>query len=103
MNELIHQRCTIHWRREAAARCPECGRYFCRECITEHEGRVLCAGCLRKIMIPAIKRKRHPFRFLFQFGQLLLGILLLWLFFYYVGSILQAIPTSFHDGTLWKP
>ena len=24
-----------------------CARYFCRECVTEHGGRLLCVACLR--------------------------------------------------------
>ena len=45
---LSQQRCFNHTSREAVARCPECGRFFCRECITEHDDRVLCAVCLGK-------------------------------------------------------
>ena len=45
---LAHQRCFNHATREAVARCPECHHFFCRECITEHDDRVLCTGCLKK-------------------------------------------------------
>lgn len=41
-------KCLIHTAREAVARCPQCRQFFCRECITEHGGRVLCAPCLAK-------------------------------------------------------
>ncbi|MCI0613826.1 rhomboid family protein, partial [bacterium] len=42
--ELISkQRCFFHSQREAVVRCPECGRYYCRECVTEHLDRLLCA------------------------------------------------------------
>jgi hypothetical protein len=30
------------------------------------------------------------------------GFLLAWLFFYLVGRILLLVPSSFHEGTLWK-
>jgi hypothetical protein len=46
MTAVAHQRCLHHHEREAVARCPECGHYFCRECITEHDERVICASCL---------------------------------------------------------
>ena len=46
MTALAHQRCFNHALREAAARCPGCGNFFCRECVTEHDDRVLCAACL---------------------------------------------------------
>src|SRR4051794_20651456 len=41
-------RCLNHAGRGAAARCLACGKSFCRECVTEHEGRLTCAVCLRK-------------------------------------------------------
>ncbi len=100
MNDLAHQRCFNHEFREAVARCPECGRFFCRECVTEHEDRVLCASCLKKIS------KGSPFA-LSRFGgllrimQFMTGTLLLWIFFYYLGQILLSLPTSFHEGTVW--
>jgi hypothetical protein len=31
----------------------------------------------------------------------LLGGILLWIFFYYLGQILIALPSAFHEGTLW--
>ena len=49
MQNLAHQRCFNHAVREAVARCPECGQCFCRECITEHDDRVVCAACLKKL------------------------------------------------------
>jgi len=98
---LASQRCFNHPEREAAALCPECGRYFCRECVTEHEDRVLCASCLgaskadngkvRSIMAPALR-----------FAQAALGVLIAWLFFYYMAEALLSIPDSFHDGTIWE-
>ena len=49
MRSLSLQRCFNHAHREAAARCPECTHFYCRECITEHDDRVICAACLRKL------------------------------------------------------
>jgi formylmethanofuran dehydrogenase subunit E len=49
-------RCQRHPGREAAARCPSCQQSFCRECITEHEGRMLCLACLTKRSQPATGR-----------------------------------------------
>ncbi len=43
---LRHARCHFHKEREAAARCPHCGRDFCRECITDFDGVVYCRPCL---------------------------------------------------------
>ena len=44
------QRCWNHEAREAVCRCPECRRSFCRECVSEHGGRLLCATCLRHVV-----------------------------------------------------
>jgi len=45
---LARARCTNHDSRQAAGLCPSCRRPFCRECLTEHEGRLTCAACLRR-------------------------------------------------------
>ena len=99
--ELHHRRCANHAQREAAARCPECKRFFCRECITEHESRVLCATCLAKILAPGKKGKAR-FRGVFRFAQLAVGFFVAWLVFYALGDLLLRIPTSFHEGEVWK-
>ncbi len=59
MTELWTQRCQFHALREAVARCPECQRYFCRECVTEHDERLLCASCLRKLLERSSPDKRR--------------------------------------------
>lgn len=35
-------------------------------------------------------------------AQCLAGVLLAWFFFYLIGETLLALPTSFHEGTLWR-
>src|SRR5678810_425135 len=91
MPNLAHQRCFNHVEREAAARCPGCTRYFCRECITEHDDRVLCAACLARISSAELPRRR-TLRNLRRAIQLGLGLLLAWFFFFAVGETLQRIP-----------
>ncbi len=101
MQSLAAQRCFNHAEREAAARCPECGRCFCRECVAEHDDRMICAACLRKL----VRRSSTPRRFLAGLTRVLqcaLGILTVWFFFYLVGESLLALPSSFHEGTLWR-
>lgn len=101
MSTLIHQRCYHHPLREAAARCPDCRRYFCRECVVEHEQRVLCAACLRKLAGGG-RASQHWRVSLGRAVSALSGFLLLWLIFYLVGQMLLAIPSSFHEGTVWQ-
>jgi len=92
---IAQERCFNHASREAAARCPECGRYFCRECVSEHEGRVICAFCFKRLRAGPVGRTRLAG--LLRAAQILIGILILWSSFYLLGRILLAIPSSFHD------
>src|SRR6266536_5697144 len=94
---LAHQRCLNHEFREAVARCPECRQFYCRECVTEHDDRVICAACLKKLIRPDAT-PRFRLRQFVAAGQCLLGVLTAWLFFYWVGRVLLAIPDSFHQG-----
>ncbi len=101
MNDLAGHRCMNHPDREAVAVCPECKRFFCRECVTEHEDRVLCASCLSAGL-------QHPEKRRFSFGGVVgfagccFGLLLLWILFYSLGQLLISIPSSFHEGAVWK-
>ncbi len=99
MTSLLKQRCHLHPTREAAARCPECHRFFCRECITEHDHRVICATCLSAAATPppaAEKRKRSV-----QPLTTLLAVTFTWLCFYLIGQLLLNIPSRFHEGAVW--
>jgi len=61
--------CLFHPLREAAARCPHCGGTFCRECVTDEEGKLACPPCLRRMALPPAP-KRSLVR---RFGQFLAG------------------------------
>ena len=99
--DIAHQRCFNHADREAVARCPECGRFFCRECITEHEDRVVCAGCLQR-MVGEQERRSGRLLFLFRAGQLAVALAFLFFVFYALGAALLTLPTSFHEGEVWQ-
>jgi hypothetical protein len=101
MQNLLHQRCFNHAAREAVARCPECRQFFCRECVTEHEDRVVCAVCLKKLAQRPLNRRR-AFINVVHSAQCVLGILTAWFFFFLIGQSLLALPDSFHEGTLWR-
>lgn len=98
MTALVHRKCLNHGQREAIARCPVCSAYFCRECIAEHDGRVLCAPCLAKSALSAAKGGSGWGTILFPPGALL-GFCLAWLLFMAAGKILIRIPASFHEGS----
>jgi hypothetical protein len=100
-HNLSLQRCFNHAEREAVACCPDCHQYFCRECITEHDDRVVCATCLKNFAKAAVETGRGWVNTL-ALGRCILGLLAAWVFFYLVGEILLALPTSFHEGTYWQ-
>jgi hypothetical protein len=101
MKDIARRRCQNHPGREAAALCIECGRSFCRECITEHDDRMSCSSCIGKLLMPTSSRRFH-LSDIVSVGQSLLGILITWLVFYYLGQVLLLLPSSFHDGTIWQ-
>jgi hypothetical protein len=96
---LIHQRCWNHELREAVCRCPTCARYFCRECVTEHASRLLCAACLQAIARAAPAR-RHGSRALLAPVAAVGGLVLSWLIFYIGGQILVEIAA--HAERTWR-
>ena len=98
---MILERCFHHEFREAASRCPICLRYFCRECVTEHDDRVLCAECLKKVVASETVRI-SPFRRVLGGLLPIVGLLMAWLFLYALGRTLLLIPAAVHDGTLWE-
>ena len=101
MQNLTHQRCFNHATREAVARCPECRQCFCRECVTEHEDRVLCAACLKKLTRTS-DAKRSALLGLWRVAQCAFSVLIAWFFFFLIGEALLSLPDSFHEGTVWQ-
>ncbi len=99
---LHTRRCARHPTREAAARCPSCQEFFCRECVVEHEGRLLCAACLART-VSARARHRQRWVVARRAGIGVAGFILLWLCFQSVGALLLRIPPKVHDGTVWQP
>lgn len=91
---LTDQRCWIHDQREAAARCLTCHRFFCRECITEHAGQMICAECVARSIAP--RRTGSRTRALAWSALAVAGLFIAWLVFYYLGQGLAQIPTNFH-------
>ena len=101
MSTLALQRCLHHVEREAVARCTSCTHHFCRECIVEHDGRVVCAECRGKLLQKSAGRT--------GFGKRLgvglhvaLSVFVLWFCIYLFGKTLLLIPSSFHEGEVWK-
>jgi hypothetical protein len=89
---IVDQRCLNHALREAAVQCPSCKRFFCRECVTEHQGRMICVSCVT-ISVSAKPRIRLKTVWTITAAA---GLLIAWLVFYYLGLTLAKIPSEFH-------
>jgi uncharacterized paraquat-inducible protein A len=98
---VLNQRCLHHPARESVARCPECAHFFCRECITEHDDRVICSSCLKKLTAKTETRRRS-FAPLGRAFAALAGLFIAWIFFFIIGRLLVNIPSDFHEGAVWK-
>ncbi|MBN2163919.1 MAG: hypothetical protein JXR25_14380 [Pontiellaceae bacterium] len=107
METLYRSRCINHEGREAVARCPECGHFFCRECITEHDGMVICAVCLqhrssnRDESEPQHRMAHALERFALGL-KFICGLFVFWLVLYAIGQVLISIPEDFHSGKIWS-
>lgn len=105
----LQQRCWNHEAREAACRCPACGRSYCRECVSEHEGRLLCAACLSEVTAgrePGSGRGRG----LAPAAMIAAAILLAWLTYWVAGESIMAVirrmqqePKSGAGASVWQP
>jgi hypothetical protein len=94
----IHQRCWNHEAREAVCRCPECGRSYCRECVTEHEARLLCASCLYAL---GSHKPRRGGRRAAAVLMALAGVLIAWFLFFSAGEAMILIVQRV-EQTAWQ-
>ena len=69
--------------------------------MTEHEDRLICAVCLKKLASIPLTRRRG-FIGVVRALQLCLGAVTIGCFFYWFGQSLLRLPSSFHDGTVWQ-
>lgn len=96
----IEQRCWTHEAREAVCRCPGCGHSFCRECVTEHESRLLCAACLAsqaRSSAGAHVQARPPVRVVLT----LAGVILAWAIFFAAAESLLTL-TERSEAAAWQ-
>jgi hypothetical protein len=97
---LAAQRCRNHPQREAAALCTSCRRPYCRECVADHQGRMLCAECLarqRSTVIPRRIRRGRARVLVARSAAAALGLLVAWLTFAAWGRVLHALPAQTHE------
>jgi hypothetical protein len=91
MASLAFERCSTHAAREAVCRCPLCARYYCRECVTEHEERLVCAACLARVTAAPSHARRGGWVMASLFT--LAGFLLTCVCFFGAGQFLVLILT----------
>ena len=96
--QVLRQSCTHHPERESVARCPACGHTYCRECITDHEGRVICARCLEGLRETVTSSRNSVAHFIKGALGFSIGGLLALTFYYALGSMLLKVPEKFHEG-----
>lgn len=102
MSVIAARKCVRHSGREAIARCPSCQEHYCRECVVEHAGVLLCATCLARENA-AHANAAHSRRS--RLVDVLLAaacVGLLWVVFYGFGQLLKVIPAKVHEGTIWR-
>lgn len=100
--DLPALQCTRHAGREAAARCPQCRRFFCRECIAEYRGRLLCSHCLHLTTgatSPAHRGRAHAW---VRGLTLILALSLVWMFWSWAGWQLARWQHATHEEVLWQ-
>jgi hypothetical protein len=100
MMTALHQRCWNHEDREAVCRCPECGRSFCRECVGEHESRLLCAACLKATArVPHTAVTKLRFR---NPALVLAGLVLGWALLFCAGEAAMTLNGRLEQA-VWQP
>ena len=90
---LARQRCLNHPAREAVARCMVCTRYYCRECVVENDGRLICATCIEKSRKAKVDARGRAASFRLPV-MATAGFMVAWSIFYVIGLALLMIPSG---------
>jgi len=98
VTSLTDIRCFHHRQREAVARCAGCRHFFCRECIADHNGQMLCAACLRAGRRRTSSSGSAWWALCKSCLYAAAGLMLAWLVFTLLANVLLRIPTTFHEG-----
>jgi hypothetical protein len=96
---LLDSRCFSHVDREAVAKCGKCNRFYCRECITEIDRKLICSSCQKEDHAAPVEKKRRLFEVPFLLFRGMLGFGILWSLFYFMGKLLLLIPADYHNAS----
>ncbi len=98
---VTQQHCWNHPVRGAVCRCPVCHRAFCRECVSEHAARLLCAACIGASVAASVRaRARNTAPVLFT-AMGFASVLLAWAIFFSIGQIIMESVTL-ADRSAWR-
>lgn len=78
-----------------------CNRPFCKECLTEHDGRLTCASCLKR-MAPLVAVRGAWKKRLAAPAMLIAALLGSWFFFYAAGSWLEMTSAPAAPGKVLR-
>ncbi len=100
---LLTQSCLHHAGRPAVARCPSCSQSYCRECVVEHDYKLICASCLARVAEAVTRPGKKPGRFpIAAVIQFALALFAGWLIVQLVADIIMSLPSDIHDGLIWE-
>jgi uncharacterized paraquat-inducible protein A len=94
---FAQRRCRNHMERQAACRCPGCGFDFCRECVTEHDERLLCSRCIATLTAASAAQTSR-----WSSAALgVVGIVAAWIFFFLAGELVSSALGPQHEVRVW--
>ena len=74
-----------------------CSRFYCRECVIDHDGRLTCASCLQQAIGPQSAKSRQ-LAFVRTAVLAIIGLFVIWFSFYSLGRALLLLPTNLTEG-----
>jgi uncharacterized paraquat-inducible protein A len=98
-SSFASRRCRNHIERQAACRCPGCGFDFCRECVTEHDERLLCSRCMAELGASGTRPSRS--KTIGTIAQAVAGIAAAWIFFFLAGELTSMVVSPSHEVRAW--
>ena len=98
---ISRSRCYNHPTREAVALCTVTGKPYCRECIVEHEGKMVAAHVVADLLAEPEQTSDSRWKRGRQWLVSGISLLVLWYGFFLLGRLLLSIPSRFHEGNFW--
>ncbi len=96
MTTLSARRCFVHTEREAVCLCTSCGRPHCRECVSEYEGRMMCAACAHVSEGPQKTQRNIPAAVTAPLS-IAIALVVAWAVFYSASKLLPSGMGGFSD------